>query len=99
MKIKTYSTNPELCVVGAKCHVSLPSNWIGAYDAVKRGEYIVWLPAKIVEVSWGKNECFKTDPGIPAVTVYVRASQKYHTQNVERLQCLPSQVEDCIRFR
>ena len=37
-KIKTYSTNPELCVVGAKCHVSMPSKWIGAYEAAERGE-------------------------------------------------------------
>lgn len=93
-KYKTYSTNPELCVVGAKCHVSMPSRWIGAYEAAEKGENVVWIPAKITEIRPSKqgHEC-------PVVCVYLRASQKYHTGNLENLMILPSQVENCIRFR
>jgi hypothetical protein len=93
-KIKTYSTNPELCVVGAKCHVSMPSKWIGAYEAAERGENIVWIPAKIIKV-----EPSKTGNNYPCICVYLRASQKYHTVNMENLMILPSQVETSIRFR
>lgn len=90
-KIKTYSTNPELCVVGAKCHVSMPTKWIGASGTT---EPIVWLPAKITKV-----EPSKTGNNYPCICVYLRASQKYHTVNMENLMILPSQVETSIRFR
>lgn len=88
-KIKTYSTHPELCVVGAKIHVLMPANWIGAHGT---NESNVWLPAKIIKIEPSKYEC-------PYIYTYVRASQKYHTVSVKNLMILPSQVEDNIRFR
>ena len=33
--MKTPKTNPELLTVGTKCQVSMPSKWIGAYEAAK----------------------------------------------------------------
>ena len=91
---KTYKTNPELCVAGAKCHVSMPSEWIGAYEAAKRGEPIVWIPAKITKV-----EPSKTGHECPVVFAYLRQCKRLGTPSMENLMILPSQVEDCIRFR
>jgi len=93
-KYKTYSTNPELCVVGAKCYISMPSKWIGAYEAAERGEPIVWIPAKITGVRPSKvdNEC-------PVVYAYLRKCKRLGTCSLENLMILPSQVENCIRFR
>ena len=93
-KYKTYSTNPELFVVVANCQVSMPSRWIGAYDAAKRGENIVWIPAKIKAV-----EKSKTHPECPTIYVYLRKCKRLGTCSMENLMILPSQVENCIRFK
>ena len=90
-KIKTYSTNPELCIVGAKVHVAMPTKWIGAQGT---DDPIVWIPAKITKV-----ETSKSGHKCPCICVYLRASQKYHTVNMKNLMILPSQIETSIRFR
>lgn len=89
-KIKTYSTNPELFVVGALCQVSMPTKWIGAVS----DDPIVWLPAKITKI-----EPSKSGSKYPCICVRLRASHKYHTCSIENLMILPSQVEMGIRFR
>ena len=98
-EIITPKERPDLLQEGQLCRVSLPSEWIGAYDALKNGERVVWLPGKITEISWGKDDVFKKECKYPAVCIEVRASKKYHTVGMKNLQVLPSQVEGCIRFR
>ncbi len=93
-KYKTYSTNPELFVVGANCQVSMPSRWIGAYDAAKRGENIVWIPSKIKGI-----KKIKTHPECPVIYVSLRKCKRLGTPSMENLMILPSQVENCIRFK
>ena len=89
-KIKTYSTNPELFVIGALCQVSMPTKWIGAVS----DDPIVWLPAKITKI-----EHSKSGSKYPCICVRLRASHKYRTCSIENLMILPSQVETGIRFR
>lgn len=89
-KIKTYSTNPELFVIGALCQVSMPTKWIGAIS----DDPIVWLPAKITKI-----EPSKSGSKYPCIYVRLRASHKYRTCSLENLMILPTQVEYCIRFR
>ena len=92
--MKTPKTNPEFLVVGTKCQVSMPSRWIGAYEAYKRGEHVVWIPAKITKVEPSKN-----DNKYPCVCVYLRKCKRLGTCSMENLMILPHQVEDCIRFK
>jgi len=88
-KIKTYSTNPELFVIGALCQVSMPTKWIGAVS----DDPIVWLPAKITKIEYSKDSKY------PCIFVRLRASHKYRTCSIENLMIIPSQVETGIRFR
>jgi len=94
IKYKTYSTNPELFKVGACCQVSMPSRWIGAYDAFNKGEYEVWIPAKIKEIRENKE---KNMP--PVIYAYLRKCKRLGTAALENLMILPNQVENCIRFK
>ena len=91
---KTYSTNPELFIEGAYCQVSMPSKWIGAYEAAKKGESVVWIPAKITKI-----EPSKQDNEFPCICVYLRKCKRLGTDSLENLMILPSQVENCIRFK
>ena len=98
-ELLTPKEHPELLQSGQLCKVLLPSEWIGAYDALHNGERVVWLPGKITEISWGKNDVFKKERTYPAVCIEIRPSKKYNTVGMKNLQVLPTQVEDCIRFR
>ena len=93
--MKTYRTNPELFIEGAKCQVLMDSQYIGA----NTDEPGIWLPAEILEVSWGKNDIFKITPGIPAFTIKIRYSRKYRNSSVDRMLILPSQVEESLRMK
>lgn len=93
--MKTYKTNPELFIEGAKCQVLIDSKYIGA----DTDETDVWLPAEILEVSWGKEDIFKVTHGIPAFTVKIRYSRKYRNSSVDRMLILPSQVHEALRIK
>ena len=93
--MKTYKTNPELFIEGAKCQVLMDSQYIGASNTNEPG---VWLPAEILEVSWGKDDIFKNTHGIPAFVVKIRYSRKYENSLMDRMMILPSQVHDNLRL-
>lgn len=78
-KYKTYKEQPELFVENAICQVCMPSNWMGAYEAFERGEYNIWLPAKITKVVQTK---MKEEP---IIYVKLRASHKYKTCSIKNL--------------
>ena len=87
--MKTAKTNPELIIVGAKCKILLPTNWIGANTT----EPNVWLPAKITNIYMDKNDPSK----ISAVILDVRASHKYNTVRVKHMMSLKNQFNQ-IKF-
>ena len=87
--MKTAKSNPELIKVGVKCKILLPTYWIGA----KSDEPNVWLPAKIEEVNYDKEN----PSDISSIIVNVRASHKYNTVRVERMMSLKDQF-DTIKF-
>ena len=50
---------------------------------------------KIVNINLGKNDCFKTEYGVPSLTINIRRSHKYKAPSLPSLTCLPNQlVED-----
>lgn len=91
--MKTYSQAPEKFIVGAKCKVLLPVEWVGA--TVTDNSSSIWLPAVIMEVLPPKDEKYKC----PSFILNVRASSKYKTQSIKRLQILPFQVESSIKIK
>lgn len=88
--MKTAKSNPELIVIGAKCKILLPSNWIGATNTTEPN---VWLPAKITNIYMDKNDPSK----MSAVILDVRASHKYNTVRIKSMMSLCTQFET-IKF-
>lgn len=81
---KNVIENLDKLEVGKKCQLLSNSKWWGANTT----EPNIWLCGKIANISWGKNDCFKTEYGVPAITINVRASHKYGTPN-SSITCLP----------
>lgn len=87
--MKDGKTNPELIVVGNKCKVKMPLRWMRSND----DEGFAWLLRKIVELYYNKDD----DSDLVAVIVKLRASHKWNTSSVDRLQVFKHDF-DTIQF-
>lgn len=85
---KNVVNNVDKLYIGQKCRVKSNSRWWGADTT----EPFVWLCGKIVNINWGKNDCFKTEYGVPSLTINIRRSHKYKTPSLPSLTCLPTQL-------
>ena len=85
---KTPITHPELVKVGALCSVLESSEWIGAYDELRKGNPTVWLRGRIVEICRHKDE-----PEKFGLIVRIRKSAKHHTVGIDRALFSWSQLD------
>lgn len=77
------SKRPELAVVGMKCKVLMPTNWIGPTNDGR----IIDCPAVITEV-------VKRDGEVTSISVDLRRSPKHNNCSLKNMLILAKQFED-----
>ena len=71
---KTPMTNPELCKVGQKVKVLMPTYWIGASNT---DDPNVWIDGEITNILACPDKSLENEYGIPAMEIRLYASKKY----------------------